>query len=83
MNVTGDRRRNRRALKGLMYLRIRVLDVARESGNETETETVFDANEATVVEVPGVEKSLNKIVGLPDFSTQLLNLQMRVPELSF
>ena len=41
MNVTGDRRRNRRALKGLMYLRIRILDVARESGNETETETVL------------------------------------------
>ena len=36
----------------MMYLRIRILDVAREPGNETEAETVFDANEATVVEVP-------------------------------
>ena len=82
MNVTGDRRRNRRALKGLMYLRIGILDVARESGNETEAETVFDANEATVVEVPSVKEGLNKIVGLPDFPTQLSNLLMRIPELS-
>ena len=82
MNVTGDRRRNRRALKGLMYLRIRVLDVAGEPGNETEAETVFDANEATVVEVPSVKEGLNKIVGLPDFPTQLSNFLMRIPELS-
>ena len=82
MNVTGDRRRNRRALKGLMYLRIRILDVEREPGNETEAETVFDANEATVVEVPSVKEGLNKVVGLPDFPTQLSNLLMRIPELS-
>ena len=82
MNVTGDRRRNRRALKGLMYLRIRILDVVREPGNETEAETVFDANEATVVEVPSVKEGLNKVVGLPDFPTQLSNLLMRIPELS-
>ena len=82
MNVTGDRRRNRRALKGLMYLRIRILDVAREPGNETEAETVFDANEATVVEVPSVKEGLNKVVGPPDFPTQLSNLLMRIPELS-
>ena len=82
MNVTGDRRRNRRALKGLMYLGIRILDVAREPGNETEAEAVFDANEATVVEVPSVKEGLNKVVGLPDFPTQLSNLLMRIPELS-
>ena len=66
-----------------MYLRIRVLDVTRESGNETEAETVFDTNKSTVVEVPSVKEGLDKIVGLPDFPTQLSNLQMRVPELSF
>ena len=65
-----------------MYLRIRVLDVAREPGNETEAETVFDADEATVVEVPSVKEGLNKIVGLPDFSAQLSNLLMCIPELS-
>ena len=65
-----------------MYLRIRILDVAREPGNETEAETVFDANEATVVEVPGVKESLNEVVGLPDFSAQLSDFQMRVPELT-
>ena len=83
MNVTGDRRRNRRALKGLMYLRIGILDVAREPGNETEAETVFDANEATGVEVPSVKEGLNKIVGLPDFSAQLSDFQMRIPKLTF
>ena len=44
---------------------------------------MLNTDESTVVEVPGMEKSLDKIVGLPDFSTQLSNLQMRVPELSF
>ena len=83
MNVTGDRRRNRRALKGLMYLRIRILDVAREPGNETEAETVFDANEMSVVEILGVKESLNEVVGLPDFSAQLSDFQVRVPELTF
>ena len=82
MNVTGDRRRNRRALKGLMYLRIRILDVAREPGDETETETVFDTKEATVVNIPGGKESLNEIMGLPNFPTQLSNLLMRIPELS-
>ena len=82
MNVTGDWRRNRRALKGLMYLRIRVLNVTRESGNETEAETVFDTNKSTVVEVPSVKEGLNEVVGLPDFPTQLSNLLMRIPELS-
>ena len=43
---------------------------------------MFDADESTVVEIPGVEESLNKIVGLPDFPMQLSNLLMRVPELS-
>ena len=83
MNVAGDRRRNRRALKGLMYLRIRVLDVTRESGNETEAETVFDTNKSTVVEVPSVKEGLDKIVGLPDFSAQLSDFQVRVPKLTF
>ena len=83
MNVTGDRRRNRRALKGLMYLRIRILDVAREPGNETEAETVFDANEMSVVEILGVIESLNEVVGLPDFSAQLSDFQVRVPKLTF
>ena len=83
MNVTGDRRRNRRALKGLMYLRIRVLNVTRESGNETEAETVFDTNKSTVVEVPSVKEGLDKIVGLPDFSVQLSDFQVRVPKLTF
>ena len=82
MNVTGDRRRNRRALKGLMYLRIRILDVTRKSGNETETETVFDTKEATVVNIPGGKESLNEIVGLPNFLTQLSDLLMCLPELS-
>ena len=83
MNVTGDRRRNRRALKGLMYLRIRILDVAREPGNETEAETVFDTNKSTVVEVPSVKEGLDKIVGLPNFLAQLSDFQVRVPKLSF
>ena len=82
MNVTGDRRRNRRALKGLMYLRIRILDVTREPGNETEAETVFDADEATVVDVPRGKESLDEVAGLSDFLTQLSNLLMRIPELS-
>ena len=83
MNVTGDRQRNQRALKGLMYLRIRILDVAREPGNETEAETVFDANETLVVEIPGVKESLDEVVGLPDFSVQLSDFQVRVPKLTF
>ena len=82
MNVTGDQRRNGRALKGLIYLRIRVLDVAREPGHETEATTVFDANETLVVEIRGVKESLDEVVGLPNFSTQLANLLMRIPELS-
>ena len=82
MNVTGDWRRNRRALKGLMYLRIRILDVVREPGNETEAETVFDANESTVVEVPGVRERPDEVVGLPNFLTQLSDLLMCLPELS-
>ena len=76
MNVTGDRRRNRRALKGLMYLRIRILDVTREPGNETEAETVFDTNKSTVVEVPSVKEGLDEVMGLPDFSTQLYDFLM-------
>ena len=43
---------------------------------------MFDANESTVVEVPSVKEGLNKVVGLPDFPTQLSNLLMRIPELS-
>ena len=82
MNVTGDRQRNQRALKGLMYLRIRILDVTRESGDKTEAKTVFDTNKSTVVEVPGVRERPDEVVGLPNFSTQLANLLMRIPELS-
>ena len=59
-----------------MYLRIRILDVTRESGNEAEAETVFDANESTVVEVPSVEEGLDKIMGLPEFSTQTYDFLM-------
>ena len=83
MNVTGDRQRNQRALKGLMYLRIRILDVAREPGNETEAETVFDPKETSVVEIPGVKESLNEVMGLPDFSAQLSDFQVHVPKLTF
>ena len=66
-----------------MYLRIRILDVTRESGDKTEAKTVFDTNKSTVVEVPSVEESLNKIAGLPDFSAQLSDFQMCIPKLSF
>ena len=43
---------------------------------------MFDAEEASVMEVPGVRKSANEVVGLPNFSTQLANLLMCIPELS-
>ena len=51
-----------------MYLRIRILDVMREPGNETEAETVFDANKTTVMDIPGGEESLDKVVCFPDFA---------------
>ena len=66
-----------------MYLRVRISDVAREPGNETEAEMVFDANETSVVEVPSVKESLDEVVGLPDFSAQLSDFQVRVPKLTF
>ena len=83
MNVTGDRQRIRRAQNGLMYLRIRILDATREPGNETEAEAVFDADETSVVDVPSRKESLDEVVGLPDFSAQLSDFQVRVPELTF
>ena len=43
---------------------------------------MFDAEEASVVEVPGMRESANEVVGLPNFSAQLANLLMRIPELS-
>ena len=43
---------------------------------------MFDAEKTSVVEVPGVREGANEVVGLPNFSTQLANLLMRVPELS-
>ena len=38
---------------------------------------MFNANKSTVVEVPGVKQSLDKIVGLPNFPTQSYNFLMR------
>ena len=43
---------------------------------------MFDAEKSLVMEVPGVRESANEVVGLPNFSTQLANLLMRIPELS-
>ena len=43
---------------------------------------MFDAEETSVMEVPGVRESANEVVGFPKFPTQLANLLMRFPELS-
>ena len=37
---------------------------------------MFDADKSTVVEVPSVKQSLDKIVGLPNFPTQSYNFLM-------
>ena len=78
-----DGRRIRRACDGLMYQRVRVLDVAREPRDKVEAQAVLNADEATVVDVPSREESLDEVVGLLDFSVQLSNFLMRVPELTF
>ena len=43
---------------------------------------MFDADESTVVEVPGVRERPDEVVGLPNFLTQLSDLLMCLPELS-
>ena len=44
--------------------------------------SLYDTNEATVVEVPSVKEGLNKVVGLPDFLVQLAYFQMCIPKLT-
>ena len=65
-----------------MYQRVGVLDITQEPRDKAETQSVLNADEATVVDVPSGREGLNEIVGLPDFPMQLSNLLMRVPELS-
>ena len=43
---------------------------------------MFDADETSVMVVPGVRKSPDEVVGLPNFPTQLSDFLMRFPELS-
>ena len=43
---------------------------------------MLDAGEPTMMDVPGGKERLDKIMGLPNFPTQLSNLLMRIPELS-
>ena len=89
MNVVGgakgryDGRRIRRAFHGLVYQRVGVLDVAREPRDKSEAQAVFNADESSVMDVPGCKKSLDKLMGLPELSTKLSHFQMRIPELLF
>ena len=50
----------------LMYLRIGILDVAREPGNEAEAKTVFDADETSVVDISSGKEGLDEVVCFPD-----------------
>ena len=43
---------------------------------------MFDAEESSVMEVPGVRERSDEVVGLPNFLTQLSDLLMCLPELS-
>ena len=43
---------------------------------------MFDAEETSVMVIPGVRETPDEVVGLPNFPTQLANLLMHFPELS-
>ena len=66
----GERGRNKgrrvlRALLGLVYQRVGILDVTWEPRDKAEAQVVLDADKAMVVTVPGGEKGLDDLVGLP------------------
>ena len=65
-----------------MYQRVRILDITREPRDKAEAQAMLDAGKAAMVNVPSGKESLDEVAGLSDFLTQLLNLLVRVSELS-
>ena len=67
----------------MLYQRVGILDVTREPRDKVEAQAMFETDEATMVDVPGGEKGLDKLVGLPYFSTKLSDFLVCAPKFSF